>query len=188
LIFCSGTDSIEAQQNHMHKQHLIIIDGLNGAGKTTVSSILHRKLKRTVLLSFDKTKRLISDYTPNEEYIFLTDKITRLMTKEYLNGGMSVIIESIFPKKEFVIPFVKFAKKKNIPVIVYQIEAPYEIREKRIMQRPLLEGTKRKLAPKWMKKNDKEYYHNKYDKAIIIQSHDKSPEQIARIILKDLKK
>lgn len=172
----------------MHTQHLIIIDGLNGAGKTTVSGLLHRKLKRTVLLSFDKTKRLISDYTPTEEYVLLTNKVTRLMTKEYLDGGLSVIIESIFPKKELMTPFFKMAKARNIPITVYQIEAPYEIREKRIMQRPLLEGTKRKLAPKWMKKNDRDYFQNKYDQAIIINSHDKSPEQIARIILRDLKK
>jgi len=172
----------------MHKQHLIIIDGLNGAGKTTVSGLLHRKVKRTVLLSFDKKKRLISDYAPNEEYLAVTNRIMHLMTKEYLDAGLSVIIESIFPKKELMIPFLAIAKKKNIPAVVYQIEAPFEIREKRIKERPLVEGTKRKMAKKWVRKNDAEYHQNKYDQAIIINSHDKSPEQIARIILKDLQK
>lgn len=172
----------------MNKQFLIVIDGLNGAGKTTVSHLLHGKLKRTALLSFDITKRLISDFKPNDEYHGVTNRILRGMVKEYLTSGFNVILESFFPDKKFLLPYLEISKKKKVHTVLFQIEAPFKVRYKRIQERPLAPGAKKKMTKQWIKRNDDNYFQNKYKKAEVIQSHDKTPEQIAKLILKFLGK
>ena len=44
------------------KLFLILIDGPMGSGKTTISQILHSKLKRTAYIGLDRVKRFISDF------------------------------------------------------------------------------------------------------------------------------
>ena len=41
----------------MKTKFLIIIDGLNGAGKSTVAQFVGSKLKRTALISYDRMKK-----------------------------------------------------------------------------------------------------------------------------------
>ena len=172
----------------MTKQHLIIIDGPNGAGKTMTSVLLHENLENTVLFSFDKIKRFISNFEPNERNIFATNRIMLLMTKQYLEEGFSVIAESIFPEEKFVLPYVKIAKSKKVSFTAYQIEAPFEIRAQRIKERPLAQGAKKKMSKKWIKRNDLRYFENKYTGAKVITSHDKTTKEIVKIILKDLRR
>lgn len=170
----------------MSRQSLIIIDGLNGAGKTTVSKLLHARLKRSVRLSFDVIKRLISDYTPTDEYISLTDKVIKLLAKEYLEAGLSVIVDAFSPKEEFVEAYAKIAKKKSVEFHAFQIEAPHDVRFARIQERPLAEGAKKRMDKKWLKRNDENYLQNKYQKAVVFDSSKLSPEQIVSRIVKDL--
>jgi predicted ABC-type ATPase len=172
----------------MTKQHLIIIDGPNGAGKTTTSVLLHENLENTVLLSFDKVKNFISNFQPSEKNILMTNQIMLSMTKQYLEGGFDVIVEAIFPEEKFVLPYLKIAKSKKVSAVVYQIEAPFEVRAKRIKERPLAKGAKRKMTKQWIGQNDLRYFENKYAGAEVITSHDKTTKEIVKIILKDLER
>ena len=171
----------------MNKQHLIIIDGPNGAGKTTTSVLLHENLDNTVLLSFDKIKRFISKFEPNERNIFATNRIMLLMTKQYLEEGFNVIAEFFSPEAKFVLPYLKIAKNKKVSFFVFQIEAPFEVRRQRLRERPLAKCAKKKMTKKHLQKNDLRYFENKYTSAKVITSHDKTTKEIVRIILKDLK-
>jgi len=173
----------------MNKQHLIIIDGPNGAGKTTTSVLLHENLENTVLLSFDKVKNFISNFQSSEKNILMTNQIMLSMAKQYLEGGFDVIVEAIFPEEKFVLPYLKIAKSKKVSVVAaYQIEAPFEVRAKRIKERPLAKGAKKKMTKQWIRRNDLRYFEKKYAGAQVITSHDKTTKEIVKIILKDLER
>jgi cytidylate kinase len=172
----------------MNTKLLIIIDGLNGAGKTTVAKLLGSKLKRTALISYDRTKRLITDFTPNDEYHALTNYVVRAMAKEYFDHDISVIIESYIPTVEIAKRYTDLAKRKDVKMYYYQLEAPLDVRFQRIQQRPLAEGAKKKMTVKHVKRNDTFYLENKFGKAKVIETNNLTPEQIVKIILKDLKK
>ena len=72
----------------MKKPFLIIIDGPIGSGKTTVSELLHKKLRKTALISLDKIKRLVSDYKPMHKYHQLASEVGKAMVKEYLKNEL----------------------------------------------------------------------------------------------------
>jgi len=171
----------------MGRPFLIIIDGPIGSGKTTVSKILHKKLKRTALISLDRLKRLISDFRRgNHDDIQLASDIGVAMTKEYLKQGFNVIVEKAFSRSEYVKDFTKIAKNRNIKLLVYQLEAPLEIRIYRVGERDLPEGVKTKPSKSRILKNAKHHDLYKYKRAKIFDSKKLSPNKIAREILKDL--
>ena len=170
----------------MKETRLIIIDGLNGAGKSTVAKLLHAKLKRTALISYDKIKRLISDFTPNEEYHAIANYVVRAMAKEYLVAGVDTIIESYIPTVAIANRYLGLARRKNVQLFYYQLEAPLHVRAERIRQRPLVEGAKKKMTLEHIKKNDDFYLSNKYNRAKVIKTHNLTPDQVTRIILKDV--
>lgn len=155
---------------------LIIIDGLNGSGKTTIAKQLHRDLKRTAVIHWDYIKRLISDFEPNSKDLRLTGNIVKLMAREYLKNDINVIIESFFPRKEYIEELTKLArdKKSRVHLFVYQIEAPFKVRAQRIRTRNKTEGVKKRMTKKWIKSNDVEYFAHKYTKAKVLDSSQKT--------------
>ena len=51
----------------MNKPFLIIIDGMTGSGKTTVSNMLSKNIPRLAIIGMDKVKRFISDFERGEK-------------------------------------------------------------------------------------------------------------------------
>lgn len=169
----------------MTKKNLIIIDGLNGAGKSTVARMLVSILKRTALISYDTIKRLIGDFTPNEEYHRIANHVVRAMAKEYFDNYVNVIIESYVPTKEIARIYTGLARRKDVRLSYFQLEAPLKVRYKRILQRPLVAGAK-KMSMEQVAKNDTVYFQNRFAKATIIETSSLKPEQIAKIILQKI--
>jgi uridine kinase len=77
----------------LNKKFIIIIDGPMGSGKTTVATILHKKLKRTAHIGLDRIKWFISDFKRIPEDNEIIRSVVVAMTKEYLKQGISVIVE-----------------------------------------------------------------------------------------------
>ena len=171
----------------MTKQKLIIIDGQNGAGKSTVAKLVHQKLPNTALVSFDQVKLLISNFTPTQENIKTTDTVVRLMVKEYLRAGMNVIVEAFFPDSKFVKQYQKSIKGKNVKFYVFQLEADFKTRFKRINNRPLSVGAKKKMDKKWLERNDSSYADNKYNEASIIDTYKLKPQAVTNRIISKLR-
>jgi predicted kinase len=170
----------------MKKKFLIIIDGLNGAGKSTVAKILHSKLPRTALLSYDRIKRLISDFTPNDEYHALANLVVKAMAKEYLDHDVDVVIESYIPNEDIARRYTELARQKGVELRYFQLEAPVDVRAARIKQRPLAEGAKKKLTLERLKINDAIYFEQKFKNAKVIETHHLTPEAVVKRILKEL--
>ena len=132
-------------------------------------------------------KKLISDFTPNEEYHSIANYVIRAMIKEYFNHNINVIVESYIPTTEIAKRYTILANRKDVKMFYYQLEAPLEIRAKRIAERQLAHPVARKLSKKRIKANDENYLKNKFAKAKVIDTHNLTPQQIVKIILKDIK-
>jgi uridine kinase len=171
------------------KPTLIVIDGPMGAGKTTVSKLLQTKMYQnkgyTALLSLDRIKYFVSGYKLDSKYhLNLASDIGIVMVKEYIKKGVNVIVEKAFTNKEFLVQFSKPLGK--LKPLIYQIEAPEEIRLKRVMNRDVPLESKRPPKSKFMR-NSKHYLEYKYTKAKVFDSSKLTSLQIVNRIMKEIK-
>jgi predicted kinase len=164
---------------------LIIVDGQNGAGKSTVARLLHTKLPHTAFLHFDTVKKIISGYEPSPEYNRIAGEVMRAMAEVYLKNGISVIYEAHFGTAAFVEKVLRLATSST-KSFVYQIEAPFVIRKERI-QKGFENGDRKRVLPdEHVLKNDDRYQKEKYQHAKIFDSSSISPEEITASILRDV--
>jgi len=175
----------------MKKPFLIVIDGPMGAGKTTVSKLLHEKLHKkkrlNALISLDRLKRIISGYKMDSKiHLKLASDIGISMTKEYLKNNIDVIVEKAFTRAEFVDSFIRPFKKKA-RLFVYQIEVPTDIGARRVRERPLHPEIKKRPPKSKFERNIRHYSQFKYKKAEVFDSSKLTPRQIVNKIIKDIK-
>lgn len=165
---------------------LIIISGPMGVGKTTVARLLHEKLERTALLSYDQIKWFVSDFNSDNADFQLTFRIEKVMIREYLTSGVSVILEKAFSEKELIDDLKFLAEELSASVFIYQLEAPLEVVKERINQRP--PSSKRKIPPTADKieRSHARYLASKHDQAKIIKTEKMSSEEIVEEIIKDI--
>ena len=171
----------------MKKPLLIKIDGPIGSGKTTVSNLLHKKLKKTALICLDKIKRLVSDYQPKYKYHHLASEVGKSMTKEYLKRGWNVIVEKAFTKEEFIKEYLNFKKNNKIKVFVFQIKSTLDVAIKRVRKREKFRESNTRLSLNRIKRNHKHYDFYGYKKAKTFDSVKLKPEIIVKEILKELR-
>lgn len=167
------------------KSTLVIIDGQNGAGKTTVARLLHQKLPSTALIHWDTLKKLISNFKPNKEHHAIVAEVAQAMARVYLKNGVSVICEAYFGRGEYIHTLIK--KQKGVRVLVYQIEAPFQVRAQRIKERYRKGEKKRWLTQAKLKLNDVTYHTNKYTKARAFDSSKYTAIQISKQIIQEIK-
>jgi dephospho-CoA kinase len=168
------------------KSFLIIIDGPIGAGKTTASNLLFEKMKNVSKLSLDNVKRLYSDFDLNEQNGHrLAAEVGATMTNVYLRKGINVIVEKAFTDGRNLKSFLEKIKTKNVKTFIYQIDAPLEIRIKRVREREKV-GDRRKLPKEKIMKNHRNFTENKYLHAKVFDSSKLSSKQIVKEILKDI--
>lgn len=130
-------------------RHLMIMHGLSGSGKSTVSKLLLKKLRAIRLRSdierkrlfglseLDKTKSAVTEgiYTPEasvKTYQHLLTTATHL-----LMAGYSVIIDAAFLKQKERALFNEAAEKVGAPFLIISCEADTAELEKRIKHRLL---------------------------------------------------
>lgn len=161
---------------------LIIIDGQMGSGKTTVASILHKKLKRTAYLGLDRIKWQISDFKRVPADNEIVRNVVGVMAKEYLRQGISVIIEQGMREKQ-IKALQRMVKQYNARCFTYQLEAPKSLLLQRISRRVKVAG-KPKISKARIERNWRAHLKYKYPNAVIMDSEKLSAQKIASLILK----
>src|SRR3989344_6878236 len=104
----------------MKTPFILIIDGMTGAGKSSVSKLLSKKLPRTAVIGMDKVKLFISDFERNERDNGIARNIIREMTKIYLDNEISVIIEQPIKSEEVNI-YESMAEAYSMPIYKTQL-------------------------------------------------------------------
>ncbi len=171
----------------MKKPFLIVLDGPMGSGKTTISEMLHKKLKYSALLSLDRFKRLVSGFKLDSMlHLELASKIGRAMIIEYLNNNVGVIVEKAFTREVYLKQFLK-GLNRRAEVFIYQLHSPLELRIKRIKDRPLPYDTNKKPSLAKIKRNSKHFDEFRYKKAREFDTSKLSATKIVNEILKEIK-
>lgn len=170
------------------KPYMIIIDGPTGSGKTTIASLLNKKLKRTAHLSIDRIKFFVSDFRRGAEDNAMTTAVLMKMITEYIEQGINLLIAQGFWKKEYMEPYIKIAKKNNLKLFVYQLEAPKETLLARKNERPKPKEAKTRVSKARTLKNLKMWEENKLTHDKTFDTSKVSAEEVTKVILKDIKK
>jgi deoxyadenosine/deoxycytidine kinase len=172
----------------LSQQKIIIIDGPVGAGKTTLSRILHYKFKRTALLSVDHIKWLVSDFAKTKKEETIANDIVLGMCASYFKYGFSVILERSFLYPGIINPFLKLARKNHIAALVYQLEASRKILMARVRRRPINPEVRCNTSLEKYRQKMNLYFKHKYSHArLIINSNRFRPKQIMELVLNDIK-
>lgn len=123
------------------KQHLIIIRGSSGIGKSTISKEVAKKIPGLVSLIDSDVLRF--DFIPKRTKSFddreLIYKNLWDLTKNSLNQGLNVIFEGILAKKtnnKLNIDKYDIYKKKGVKVSKIHLTCSEKIQIKRIKNRP----------------------------------------------------
>jgi adenylate kinase family enzyme len=173
----------------LSKRKIILIDGPTGAGKTTTSDLLYKKLPKTAFLGRDRIKWFASDFSRlRKRDIMIADRVVEAMCKQYLDFGLSILIEQCFRRKNVVNPYLVLSRKRKIPLLAYELIAPKKILLHRIKHRPYMCAGKNNL-PLWrIHKQIAAYPHKHFTASRLkLDSSQLSAVQIANRIFKDIK-
>jgi len=172
----------------------ITISGTPGSGKTTVSRILEKKLGLKYVYSGDVFREMAKKYNMTlqdfgkycEKHRDVDQQLDDYQL-EMLNKG-NVIVEGRIAGW--------IAYRNNIPTLKVLIDTDVETRAKRVVNREKGDAKKRKKEIVTREKSEANRYKKYYnidlkDKSIydvVIDSGNKTPEEIADIIIKKIKR
>jgi len=157
-----------------------------GSGKTTIGRLLHKKLKRTAILSTDAIKFFISDFKRGERDNAISAAVLMQMCKEYIKHDINILLPQGFWKKGYVQPYIKLAKENNLKLLICQLEAPRDILLERIALRPKPTLAKTPVPKSRVLRNLQTWEENRYEIGKKFDTSKLSPEKIVRLILNDL--
>jgi predicted kinase len=167
---------------------MIIIDGPMGSGKTTIATLLNKKLKRTAHVGIDRIKFFVSDFKRDHDDNQMTLSVLLKMIDEYIKNGINILIAQGLYKKEHLDPYVKIAKKKNLRLFMYQLDAPNDVLLERIIKRPKPAEARTKVSKINIMNNLKGWSENRQKFEKVFDTSKISEEKIVKEILKDIKK
>jgi predicted kinase len=145
------------------RQFLALVTGPMGAGKTTTANLVHARLPGVALIGRDRIKWFVShfDRTPEENRIAMA--VLLAMLREYLEQGVSVIVDEGLQHAGSSAPFFALAEEHAVALFAFRIEAPREVLLERIARRPLPEGATRPVPEETVLANLNAYFVNRLE-------------------------
>lgn len=127
---------------------LIIINGPNGVGKSTVATLLHKQMPGAFLLDIDQQRRFVSSYrTLAEESRILSMEVAIAILETCFKRGHDVIVVRMFyghiekgRKTNFLDNFVRLGKKYGAEVFEFILWAPKKVVRTRVEKRGWRQG------------------------------------------------
>lgn len=167
----------------MKQPFLLLIDGMTGAGKTTVSGLLSKEIPRLAVIGMDRVKRFISDFERWERDNWIAKDVVFEMTKKYLDYDISVIVEQPFKTYEELKRYEEISAKYKVPLYKVQLFTSPEIALNRVLNRQ--KNLEFKISEERIKRNIA-YFEKKDNGFLVIDTSDITSEEVKKMILKIL--
>lgn len=167
------------------KQFMLIINGPSCGGKSSASDVITGNYGGIFNSRNDTIKWLISDYEPSRHKVQVQN-ITLAATRAALVSGFSIIKEGAFWSEPQ--DYVNLAEEMNVPLIVANVEAPWDVLMSRFEKRveAKKQGAKKiaNVDPQKFKNIYDAYIEAKVDTPLNFDSSVQTPEEIAETIVK----
>jgi predicted kinase len=170
----------------MVKPFLLLLDGMTGAGKTTTTKLLAKKLPRTAIIGMDKIKKFISDFERGERDNTIARDIVLLMTKKYFDHGLSVIVDQPFKTQEEIIQYENLAKEYSLKCYKFQLFASPEVAFSRVVNRQ--KDLEDKVPEERVQRNISLFQKRDHLDFIIIDTSDLDENVASELILEKIAK
>jgi predicted ABC-type ATPase len=111
---------------------VILLHGPMGSGKTTLSKLLHERIKPSARVALPDIKRIVSGGQPNTADIART--IMLQMSRTYLQNDIPVIIEVVC-KADYIAACETLAVEEGCAFLPYFVSADEKVRWERVCDR-----------------------------------------------------
>lgn len=165
---------------------LIIIDGPMGAGKTTLTEALRKKLSRTAIVSLDKVKMMISDYNKSPADLSVAGRVGAGMARAFIAEGMSVLVEKAFTEDRWLKLFLEDVGLPKTKTYIYQLECSLPTAWARVKNRQKGKPKKKQQPKSKVVRNHTHFQEGRYVHAKVFDTEKLSTAQIAKEILAEL--
>jgi len=128
-------------------QKLIMVMGLPGSGKSTLSS----SLNGTKIHIDEIRKAVTGTYKPGQSND-LVHQISQRTVFYHLEKGKTVILDGALLSKKSREPYLKIAKKLHIETELYWLDPSYELFKKRLIERNKIVSDDRKIDYQYVDK------------------------------------
>ena len=150
-----------------------------GSGKTSVSELLHKRIKKLAYLGSDKIKWSQSDFSRTKKQNEIASDVVIAMAEVYIKNGMSILLTQNFIRADNRNKFISLAKKHKLNLKIYHLTAPRDVLLKRIKERSVMHE-KRGMPPlskTRVLRNLRMHNKNKYTSANIVDNAKKKIEE-----------
>ena len=159
-----------------------------GAGKTTVSKLIHDQTKNVALLGKDRIKWSLSGFVRSKPQNATANAVTLAMVKAYLAHGASIMMDQSFVNPTATEPYIRAAKSARVPVVTIRLDAPLTTLLARLATRPKPTSAKTAVTKTRIMRNIRGYYAKPVPKGVVtVQTDGRTPEEIASDVLKQLR-
>ena len=169
----------------MNKPFLLLLDGMTGAGKSTVSALLSNQITRVAIFGIDRVKRFISDFERGDRDNQIARNVVLAMTKEFLMNDISVIVEQPLKSAEEINKYENLASELKIKIYKYQLYVSPEIAYARINNRQ--KDSDHKVPDDRIRRNIAIFENHEGYGFKLIDTSEIGSELVAEEILKELK-
>lgn len=165
------------------KNFLLLLDGPKGTGKSTIASLLTAALGSVVVLSLDVIRRDLPGAQATTEWNKIAFQIILDQATEALSYKKNVIIDCGLTEERFE-TLKKLSQNSGVSLRAYAFIAPYDVLLHRVKERDKKNG---KITDESRFRDTYNIVQSKTFGALtILNTHDKSPQEIANIIISEL--
>ena len=107
------------------------------------------------------------------------------MCKEYVKQGINLLLPQGFWKKEYMDPYIAFAKENDLKIFIYQLEAPRDVLLQHIGERTVPIG-RSPVPQERILKNLQTWQDNKFVVGKVFNTEKMPAEEIVKAMLEDI--
>lgn len=111
----------------MSAPFLVLVSGPPAAGKNTVADKIRNQFPNTLAtIDLDQVKAVVASEPRTDFFLDLAARVARVMTHEYLEANLNVLVHNAFCSYDYVRPFLKIADDLHVPSWYFKLTAPLE--------------------------------------------------------------